>query len=336
MEIAEKTAVILVNLGSPTAPEPAAIKAFLGQFLSDPRVVEIPRLLWLPLLHGVILPLRAKRVAHLYESIWTECGSPLTAMTVRQAALLQQNLAIDGIGHIVVRHAMTYGKPVIADVVQELRAQGIERMLVIPLYPQYSATTTAAIYDQLSALSRHSRYVPDISVVREYCQRPDYIAALAQSVRDHRAAQGSGDLLLFSFHGIPKACVDKGDPYYQQCLQTAASVARELCLASEQWQVSFQSRFGRAEWLQPYTDVVLAALPEQGIKNIDIICPAFAADCLETLEEIEVGSRAVFLAAGGERFSRIACLNDRADHIAVLRHIVDEAGTVSVHMSEAH
>jgi protoporphyrin/coproporphyrin ferrochelatase len=321
-----KRAVILVNLGSPTAPEPTAIREFLNQFLSDPRVVEIPRVFWVPLLKGVILPLRCRRVAKLYREIWTEQGSPLTAMTYRQATLLEEGLHQIGATDIVVRVAMTYGQPSIAGLVAELRAQGIEKFLLLPLYPQYSGTTTGAIYDQLAKLVTGSRYVPDVQVVRHYCYREDYISALAKSVTDHRVQHGSGDLLLFSFHGIPKACIDKGDPYYDQCLHTANAVAGKLNLSNSQWTLCFQSRFGRAEWLQPYTDNVLKSLPATGISRVDIICPAFASDCLETLEEIETGSRNCFIGAGGKYFSRIPCLNDRLEHIKVLQSIVVENG----------
>lgn len=317
-----KRAVILVNLGSPVAPEPAAVRQFLNQFLSDPRVVEIPRVVWLPLLRCIILPLRSRRVAKLYHEIWTADGSPLAAMTRRQAELLETAMHQAGAEDIVVRHAMTYGEPSLPGTIRELRSRGVEKFLVLPLYPQYSGTTTGAVYDQLAQLVVATRYVPDIRVIREYCHRADYVSALAASVREHREQHGAGDLLLFSFHGIPKACVDKGDPYYEHCAFTASAVADALGLAESQWRLCFQSRFGRAEWLQPYTDEVLASLPAQGIKRVDVICPAFAADCLETLEEIEQGSREKFIEAGGEYFSRIPCLNDRPDHVALLRQIV--------------
>jgi ferrochelatase len=316
-------AVILVYLGSPIAPEPSAIRQFLNSFLSDPRVVEIPRWLWLPLLRAVILPLRSQRVAKLYRSIWTEQGSPLTAITQRQAERLEKSL---NTSDVIVRAAAVYGTPSIAQCIDDLRKQGIEQFLVLPMYPQYSATTTAAVYDQVAALFTQQRYVPDIRIVREYCYRKDYIAALAQSIRQHRAKNGTADVLLFSFHGIPQACVDRGDPYYEQCKYTAEAVANALSLANEQWRIGFQSRFGRAKWLQPYTDEVLASLPASGVRRVDVVCPAFAADCLETLEEIEHGSRHCFMAAGGEYFSRIDCLNDSDEHIAVLHSIVVENG----------
>ncbi len=314
-------AVLLVYLGSPASDEPQSIRQFLNQFLSDRRVVEIPRWLWLPLLRGVILPLRSKRVAKLYQSIWTEQGSPLTVISLRQAELLEKSLASPD---VLVRAIAAYGDYSLKQCVADLRQQGVERFLVLPMYPQYSGTTTGAVYDQVAEIFTAQRHAPDIRIVREYCYREDYIAALADSIRKHRAQQGTAELLLFSFHGIPQACVDRGDPYYEQCLYTANAVASALNLASNQWRVGFQSRFGRAKWLQPYTDEVLASLPAEGIRRVDVVCPAFAADCLETLEEIEHGSRACFIAAGGEYFSRIECLNDNEEHIAMMNAIVAE------------
>jgi ferrochelatase len=321
-----KRAVILINLGSPVAPEPSAIKKFLNQFLSDKRVVEIPRLLWLPLLRGIILPLRSRRVAGLYHEIWTDEGSPLTVMTFRQAVLLEKLLIDSGVSDVMVRVAMAYGQPSMAEIIQALRADGVEKFLLLPLYPQYSGTTTGAIYDQLADVFLKNRYVPDVQIIRHYCYHADYIKVLANSVRDYREQNGSADMLLFSFHGIPQACVDKGDPYYLHCSNTAQSVAVELGLTDAQWKICFQSRFGRAEWLQPYTDAILTALPAEGIKRVDVICPAFTADCLETLEEIEIGSRGCFMNAGGEYFARIPCLNDRQDHIRFLQKLVLENG----------
>lgn len=316
-----QTAVLLINLGSPAAPTAAAVKRFLTRFLSDTRVVELPALLWRPLLRGIILPLRSKRVSKLYHEIWTDKGSPLTAITIEQAQKLQQHLHEHDID-LPVTYAMSYSEPGIADTLSALRAKGIEKVIVLPLYPQYSGTTTAAIFDQLAAFNRQQRYVMDLRVVREYCLRDDYIAVLAQSIAHHRQTHGAGELLLFSYHGIPQACVDKGDPYYQQCLFTSEKTAEKLGLSRDQWKMTFQSRFGKAQWLQPYTDAVLAALPAENIKTIDVVCPAFAADCLETLEEIESGSREVFMAAGGEKFTRIPCLNASAEHIEMLAKIV--------------
>lgn len=314
-----KAGVVLVNLGSPATPEPLAVRQFLGKFLSDQRVVELPRWLWWPLLYGVILPLRCQRMSKLYRAIWTAEGSPLTAILHRQTQALQALCP-----EVSVVSAVTYGEPSIRSAVDNLRSQGLDTIVVLPLYPQYSGTTTGAVCDQLAAITFASRHVPDIRLVRQYSDRPDYIAALAHSIRQHWASNEQSEKLLFSFHGIPVRCVEKGDPYEQQCRKTAEAVAAELSLSPEQWQVTFQSRFGKAEWLQPYTDVVLAALPQQGCRTVDVICPAFSADCLETLEEIEVGSRDVFLAAGGQCFSRIPCLNDAPEHVQMMATIVRE------------
>lgn len=319
--MSHKTAVLLVNLGSPSAPTPVAVKQFLQRFLSDQRVVELPALLWSPLLNGVILPLRSKRVAKLYHEIWTDKGSPLTAITREQAEKLESDLRARGLD-MPVAYAMSYSEPYIAQSLLSLRQLGVEKVVILPLYPQYSGTTTGAIFDQLAAFTKQQRYVMDLRVVREYCLRDDYIDVLANSIRQHRQTHGAGELLLFSYHGIPQACVDKGDPYYQQCLFTSEQTALRLGLNASQWKMTFQSRFGKAQWLQPYTDAVLAALPAENIKTVDVVCPAFAADCLETLEEIEVGSREVFIGAGGERFTRIPCLNASDEHIKLLAEIV--------------
>lgn len=318
----DQSAVLLVNLGSPVAPTPVAVKQFLNRFLSDQRVVELPALLWRPLLRGIILPLRSKRVAKLYHDIWTEQGSPLTAITKQQAEKLQQHFVAQD-RNVSVAYAMSYSDPSIANALTEFRRNGIERVVVLPLYPQYSGTTTGAIFDQLAAFNRNQRYVMDLRVVREYCLRADYVDVLAQSIQSFREKNGSSELLLFSYHGIPQACVDKGDPYYQQCLLTSERVAQKLGLKPEQWRMTFQSRFGKAQWLQPYTDAVLTALPAENITSVDVVCPAFAADCLETLEEIETGSREIFMAAGGKKFARIPCLNASEEHIQLLAKIVE-------------
>lgn len=318
-----QSAILLVNLGSPSAPTAGAVRKFLADFLSDRRVVELPALLWQPLLRGVILPLRSKRVAKLYQAIWSVEGSPLTAITIRQARALQACLHARGY-EIRVRYAMSYSAPTIAAQIAALRAEGCERIVVLPLYPQYSGTTTGAVCQQLADVVCRSRYVPDLRIVREYCQREDYLDALAASISRQREQRGAGEILLFSYHGIPQACVDKGDPYYQQCLYTSQQVAARLQLEPAQWQMTFQSRFGKAAWLTPYTDEILAQLPEKSIRRVDVVCPAFAADCLETLEEIEHGSRRVFCEAGGEVFQRLDCLNDEPAHIDMMANIALE------------
>lgn len=330
------TAVILMNLGTPAEPTPAAVRQFLREFLSDPRVVEIPRPLWLAILHLFILPLRPRRLVPAYEHIWNRggageaiSGSPLLYYTRRQAELLQEALRggkerKDGSSapEIVVTYAMAYGEPRLADRIETLRAQGVESFLVFPLYPQYSATTTGAIYDQVAALYRRARDIPDVTLVRDYYQHPLYIRALANSVREYWGEKGEAERLLMSFHGIPRANIEKGDPYYRHCLATAEKLAEALHLPRERWQISFQSRFGKAEWLQPYTDRQLVAWAEQGITRVDVLCPAFSADCLETIEEISVENRAKFLEAGGREYRYIPALNLRPDHIHALSEIV--------------
>ncbi|MCW8126361.1 ferrochelatase [Microbulbifer halophilus] len=324
------TAVILMNLGTPAEPTARGVRQFLGDFLSDPRVVEIPRPLWLAILYGLVLPLRPGKIAPAYREIWGRSadgeaveGSPILHYTRRQAELLQQRLA-DTRPDITVTYAMTYGKPSLDSVVHRLRRQGYESFLVFPLYPQYSATTTAAIYDRVAQIYRNSRDVPDISLVHDYYRHPHYIRALAASVRELWDRKGQADKLLLSFHGIPRANVTKGDPYYRQCHETAEHLAAELGLGGDRWQVSFQSRFGKAEWLQPYTDKTLIEWGEKGLSSVDVLCPAFSADCLETLEEISVENRANFIDAGGGQYRYIPALNIRPDHIEMLATIVGE------------
>lgn len=324
------TAVILMNLGTPAEPTARGVRQFLGDFLSDPRVVEIPRPLWLAILHGLVLPLRPGKIAPAYREIWGRSadgeaveGSPILHYTRRQAELLQQRLA-DTRPDIAVTYAMTYGKPSLDSVVYRLRREGYQSFLVFPLYPQYSATTTAAIYDQVAQIYRNSRDVPDISLVHDYYRHPLYIRALANSVRELWDREGPADRLLLSFHGIPKANVTRGDPYYRQCHETAEHLAAELGLGGDRWQISFQSRFGKAEWLQPYTDKTLIEWGKKGLSSVDVLCPAFSADCLETLEEISVENRANFIDAGGGQYRYIPALNIRPDHIEMLATIVGE------------
>lgn len=319
------TGVLLVNLGTPEAPTPGAVRAFLRDFLSDPRVVEIPRLIWLCILYGVILPFRPRKVAHAYASIWTEQGSPLRVLTESLAHRLQARLTeASGDAAPKVAVAYTYGEPSIACQLSALREAGVERTLVLPLYPQYSATTTGSVYDQCAAVMKASRDIPDLVVQKHYYSRPDYVRALVNSIRSHRAQHPGADCLLFSFHGIPRRNVDLGDPYEQHCLHTARDVATILGLEEHQWRVSFQSRLGRAEWLKPYTDETLRTLPSEGVKRLDVICPAFAIDCLETLEEIDVENREVFLESGGADYQYIPCLNDSEDQVFFLANLVAE------------
>lgn len=316
--------ILLVNLGTPDAPTPAAVRRYLSEFLHDHRVVDMSRWLWCPLLHGIILPLRSPRVARLYQSVWTDDGSPLLAFSRRQQAELTQLLAEREMA-CPVELGMTYGQPSIAQALDALQAQGVTHLTVLPLFPQYSSSTTAAVWDGLSKALRTRRNLPAIRFIRNYHDNPLYIAALAEKLRRSLPAQDSGawpDKLLFSFHGLPQRYVDEGDEYARQCEVTAQAVADELGLTPEQWQLSYQSRFGREEWLKPYTDQTLTAWPAQGVRKIAVVCPGFAADCLETLEEIAEQNQHTFLQAGGEQFTYVAALNDDRAHIELMYHLV--------------
>lgn len=311
------TAILLCNLGTPDAPTPSAVRRYLAEFLSDHRVVEIPRLLWLPILHGIILRVRPAKSAAKYASIWTPEGSPLKIWTERQAAGLQQWL--QDAGHAVtVLPAMRYGSPAIAAQLTALKSQGVARVLVLPAYPQYSGTTSASVFDAVYAWAARVRRLPELRFVNQYHDDAGYIAALAQRVRDHWQVQGRAERLILSFHGVPQRTRELGDPYHDQCQETGRLLAQALGLSEGQWQLTFQSRFGRAQWLQPYTEPTLQALARAGTRSVDLFCPGFTGDCLETLEEIAQEAREAFLAAGGERFGYIACLNDSAHWTAAL------------------
>ncbi|MBS0437583.1 MAG: ferrochelatase [Proteobacteria bacterium] len=317
---ADRTAVVLVNLGTPDAPTPAALRRYLAEFLADPRVVEIPRLLWWPILHGVILRVRPAKSARKYASIWMPEGSPLLVWSEKQARLLQGYLGERG--HAVpVRHAMRYGKPSVASVLDALKAEGATRILLLPLYPQYSGTTTASAWDAVGAWAARVRSLPELRFVNRYHDEPAYIEALAQRVLAHWQTHGRGEKLVLSFHGVPERTRALGDPYYDECLASAKRLAQRLSLRDEQFVVTFQSRFGKAAWLQPYTEPTLVALAKQGVASVDVMCPGFTADCLETLEEIDQEVRAAFLAAGGREFRYIPCLNDSHPWIAALAQI---------------
>ena len=310
------TAVLLTNLGTPDRLERAAVRRFLREFLSDPLVVRLPRAFWLPLLHGIILPLRSGKTLAAYRRVWGEQGSPLLAFASRQRAALQQLLG-DGAR---VELAMRYGNPSFESVLAPLRDAGVNKLVVLPLYPQYSVTTTATSYKHLLATLGELDWHPAVEFIGYYPDHPAYIAALAQSVDDHW--HGERRHLLMSFHGLPQANVDRGDPYQQQCEKTARLLAAKLGLTAADWSIGYQSRFGRQTWIQPYTSDVLAGLVERGVTAVDVICPGFSADCLETLDEIEVEYRNEFLALGGEAFSYIPALNDRQDHIEMMRRLV--------------
>ena len=318
------TAVLLVNLGTPDAPTPAAVRRYLAEFLWDPRVVEIPRPVWWLILYGFVLPTRPRRAARAYEKIWTTQGSPLLVHSLHQreavAAALPQRVGSD----VTDELAMRYGRPSIPDALAKLRAAGLRRLLVLPLYPQYCGVTTGSVFDAVSAELARSRVVPALRFVADYHDDARYIAALAQSVRDHWWQHGHAERLLFSFHGIPVRNVAAGDPYEQQCLSTARLVAQALALPQERWAVSFQSRLGRAQWLQPYTAELLPAWAREGMREVDVISPGFAADCVETLEEIAIRYRTDFQNAGGASLRYIPALNARRDHIEFLTELITE------------
>lgn len=309
------SAVLLVNLGTPEAPTAAAVRRYLAEFLHDHRVVQLTRWLWCPLLHGLILPLRGPRVADKYAAIWMEEGSPLAVHTRRLAESVQARLP-----QLRVAHAMRYGRPALADTLRALRAAGCARVLVLPLYPQYSTTTTASVGDVLAQVGKEDD-APRLRMVEQYAADPGVIAALADSVRAHWAAHGRGDRLLLSFHGIPQRLVDAGDPYADQCRATAAALAQALAVCEDDYVLCFQSRFGREAWLQPATDATLRALAGAGVKRVDVLCPGFAVDCLETLEEIAMLNAQVFTEAGGDRLAYIPCLNDAPAHADALAAI---------------
>ena len=312
-----RTAVLLCNLGTPDAPTTSAVRRYLAEFLSDERVVEIPRLVWLMILHGVILRVRPAKSAKKYASIWTPEGSPLKVWTEKQAKLLGGYLGERG-HPVAVRYAMRYGSPSIASVLDELKAQGATRILILPLYPQYSATTSASVNDAVHQWALRVRTAPELRFVNQYHDDAGYIGALAKRVTDHWASHGRPDKLVLSFHGVPKRTLLLGDPYHCECLKTARLLGERLGLGKDDMQVSFQSRLGRAEWLQPYTEPTLVALAQQGVKRVDVMCPGFTSDCLETLEEIDQEAREAFLHAGGTEFHYLPCLNDQHEWLAAL------------------
>ena len=317
-----QTAVLLVNLGTPDAPTAPALRRYLAEFLSDPRVVEIPRLVWWPILHGIILRTRPAKSAAKYASVWMEDGSPLAVWTRRQTEAVAAALAANG-QRVLVRHAMRYGNPGLSAVLDELRAAGATRVLVLPLYPQYAAATTASVGDKVMQWAQRSRRVPEFRFVGEYHDDPAYIDALAQSLRTHWQAHGRASKLVLSFHGLPERSLHLGDPYHCQCHKTARLLAERLELSPSEVMVTFQSRFGKAKWLGPYTEPTLRALAAQGLKSVDVMCPGFVADCLETLEEIGHEVRAAFLEAGGEDFRYVPCLNDDPAWVAALTGLVE-------------
>ncbi|MFM2036458.1 MAG: hypothetical protein RL459_1723 [Pseudomonadota bacterium] len=304
-----KTAILLCNLGTPDEPTAPAVRRYLAEFLADHRVVEIPKLLWMLILHGIILRVRPAKSAAKYASIWTAEGSPLKVWTEKQALLLQDTLVKQG-HQVQVTYAMRYGNPSIASQLDALKAQGVTRVLILPAYPQYSGTTTASLFDAVYGWASRTRLVPELRFVNHYHDDPGYISALAGKVRAHWQEHGRPEQLVLSFHGVPERTLQLGDPYHCECHKTARLLATELGLAPDQYKVTFQSRFGKAKWLQPYTEPTLIEMAKAGIGRVDVMCPGFTSDCLETLEEISQEAREAFLHAGGKGFQYIACLND--------------------------
>ena len=317
---APRTAVLLCNLGTPDEPTAPAVRRYLAQFLADPRVVEIPRLLWLPILHGIILRVRPAKSAAKYASIWTPQGSPLKVWTEKQALMLRGWLGENG--HAVdVRYAMRYGNPSIASQLNALKADGVTRVLILPAYPQYSATTTASVFDDVYAWAAKTRNIPELRFVNRYHDDAGYIDALTQRIRAYWQMHGRPDQLVMSFHGVPERTLSLGGPYHCECHKTARLLAKRLGLTPDQYKLTFQSRFGKAKWLEPYTEPTLKAMGAAGVKRVDVVCPGFTGDCLETLEEIAQEARDAFIASGGKEFNYIPCLNDSTEWITALSAI---------------
>ncbi|MBE2261220.1 MAG: ferrochelatase [Burkholderiaceae bacterium] len=320
---APRTAVLLCNLGTPDEPTAPALRRYLAEFLGDHRVVEIPRVLWWLILHGIILRTRPAKSAQKYASIWTPEGSPLRVWTEKQAVLLRGHLGERG-HRVTVRYAMRYGNPSIASELDKLKAEGATRILILPAYPQYSGTTTASVFDAVYAWASRVRNLPELRFVNHYHDDAGYVEALTRRVRDHWMSHGRPDKLVMSFHGVPERTLQLGDPYHCECYKTARLLAERLALTPADYQVTFQSRFGKAKWLQPYTEPTLVALAGQGVKRVDVICPGFTGDCLETLEEISMEAREAFLHAGGKEFNYIPCLNDSLPWIGALTGIAEQ------------
>ncbi|MGE5651293.1 MAG: ferrochelatase [Bacillota bacterium] len=318
-----KTAIVLVNLGTPDVPTASAVRRYLKQFLSDPRVVEIPRVAWWFILNGIILPLRSRKSAAKYASIWTREGSPLKLHTEKQAVLLRGYLGERG-HDVQVAYAMRYGNPSLPDVLEKLKAEGCDRLLILPAYPQYSGTTTASIFDAVFGHYASVRNIPELRLVKHYHDHEAYIQALRKSVLAYWETHGRPDQLVMSFHGVPKRTLMLGDPYHCECHKTARLLAAELKLNPDQYVVTFQSRFGKAEWLQPYTAPTLVKLAKAGTGRVDVLCPGFTSDCLETLEEIAMEAKQDFLTAGGKEFHYIPCLNETPEWIAALAEIAEQ------------
>ncbi|MBC7719807.1 MAG: ferrochelatase [Chitinophagaceae bacterium] len=314
------TAVLLCNLGTPDAPTTAAVRRYLAEFLSDQRVVEIPKPIWWLILHGIILRFRPKKSAAKYASIWTAAGSPLKVWTQKQSVMLGEQLAAQG-HRVEVRYAMRYGNPSMAAQLDQLKIDGITRVLTLPAYPQYSATTTASVFDAVYTWAAKVRCLPEFRFVNHYHDAPGYIAAMADKINAYWQINGRAEKLVMSFHGVPERTLALGDPYHCECYKTARLLAEKLGLSKDQYQLTFQSRFGKAKWLEPYTEPTLIKLAQAGLTSVDVVCPGFTGDCLETLEEISMEAREAFMHAGGKTFNYIDCLNDSPTWAAALANI---------------
>ncbi|MDX5333281.1 MAG: ferrochelatase [Gammaproteobacteria bacterium] len=331
-----RTGILVTNLGTPDAPEPGALRRYLKQFLWDPRVVEVSRPIWWLILNGIILNVRPRRSAKAYQSVWTEEGSPLLTISKRQRAALETALGGRVPGPVSVALAMRYGNPSIEAGLEALKAAGARRILVLPLYPQYAGATTGSTFDAVADVLKQWRWVPELRFINHYHDEPAYIGALVQGIQRHWAQHPRGELLVFSFHGIPQRYFHDGDPYFCHCQKTARLVAEGLGLSEGEYRVTFQSRVGREEWLKPYTDETMKALPRAGVKRVDVVCPGFSADCLETIEEIGEENRGYFMEAGGEAYHYIPALNDDAAHIDALADLVCHHGQGWPEFSEVY
>ena len=320
----DSTGILVVNLGTPGAPTAGAVRRFLRQFLSDPRVVEYPRLIWWLILNLVILLIRPSRSAAAYRKIWTEQGSPLLIHSEGIANKLRAQMASGPDDTVHVELAMTYGEPSVSSAIEKLLRKGVRRIVTLPLYPQYSGTTTAAVFDAVAREFGQLRWLPESRFINDYHDVPAYIDALAASVREYWAQHGRGEKLVMSFHGVPKSTLRNGDPYHCQCQKTGRMLAESLGLKDDDWMLTFQSRVGREEWLSPYTDTTITKLGEQGLSRIDVVCPGFSTDCLETLEEIAMQNATFFSEAGGGSLHYVPALNARDDHVRFLAELVQQ------------
>lgn len=317
-----KIGVLVTNLGTPQAPTKKALKVYLKEFLSDPRVVEVPRLLWWCILNLVILNIRPARSAKAYETVWTKQGSPLMVHTQNQHKAIKQKLQAEFGENVIVEFAMRYGQPSVKETLQSMQKQGVTKLVTLPLYPQYSAATTGSTFDAIAQDFMQRRWLPDFRFISHYHDHPLYIQALVNKIQKYWQQNGQADKLIFSYHGVPQRYLDNGDPYHCECYKTTRLVAESLGLDKAQYMTTFQSRFGREEWIKPYTDHTLKALPEKGVKSVQVVCPGFSSDCLETIEEIGEENRDYFLEAGGEKFDYIEALNSDDEHIEALCEII--------------